>query len=250
MDAKTINYPPEMFSKLVAIESSHWWFCARNKVLIWAMQKFGGSCGDFLEVGCGTGFVLEAFSRAFPRLKLSGAEYFSEGLSAAQSRVPTAQFRKLDITKMDENEQRGCVGCFDVLEHIVDDRAALGGIHQALRSGGYLMLTVPQHPSLWSAVDEYAGHIRRYERKDLTNKLRDANFEIVFCSSFVTLLSPLMWFSRKAKPKQGPLEELAVPRWINRILEIIMGFELILLDLGIRFPFGGSLLVVAQKKCT
>jgi len=250
MDAKTINYPPEMFSKLVEVETSHWWFCARNKVLVWAMQKFVGDCRDFLEVGCGTGFVIEAFSRAFPTLKLSGTEYFSEGLSVARNRVPTAEFRQLDITKMDEIELHGCVGCFDVLEHIADDRAALGGIHQALLPGGYLMLTVPQHPGLWSVVDESAGHVRRYERADLTKKLKDANFEIIFCSSFVSLLSPLMWLNRRAKPKQDLLGELEVPRWLNRILEIIMGFELILLDLGIRFPFGGSLLLVARKKHT
>ena len=51
------------------------------------------------------------------------------------------------------------VGAFDVLEHVEDDEARSRGMFRlATRPGGGIIVTVPQHPSLWSAADDYAHH--------------------------------------------------------------------------------------------
>ncbi|NBV49811.1 class I SAM-dependent methyltransferase [bacterium] len=250
MKATEGHYPSDMFPKLAAAESTHWWFRSRNKVIIWAVQNFVKSCRDFLEIGCGTGFVLEGLSREFPSFTLSGSEYFPEGLSFAKKRVPRAQFKQLDATKMEEKEKYDCIGAFDVLEHIDDDRRVLQNIHRALRPGGYLAITVPQHRWLWSVVDEHAQHVRRYEKADLISKLRAAGFGVVFCSSFVSLLVPLMWLSRLTANKKenfDSMSEFQISGWVNKALEQVMNLELGLLKIGIRLPLGGSLLVVAVK---
>ena len=35
---------------------------------------------NFLEVGCGTGFVISGIAKAFPAFELEASEYFGEGL--------------------------------------------------------------------------------------------------------------------------------------------------------------------------
>jgi len=141
------------------------------------------------------------------------------------------------------------VGCFDVLEHIPQDQEVLASIHAALVPGGGLLLTVPQHPRLWSRHDETARHVRRYTAEGLTRKLAAAGFELVARTSFVTLLLPLMLLSRLRErgPGQGETEGFAVGGPANAVLHRVMRIERALIAAGLRLPFGGSLLLVAAR---
>jgi SAM-dependent methyltransferase len=67
---------------------------------------------------------------------------------------------------------------FEVLEHIEDDLGALRQWASWLKPGGRLLLSVPAHMCLWTPRDEWAGHVRRYEREALVAVLREAGFEI------------------------------------------------------------------------
>ncbi len=40
------------------------------------------------------------------------------------------------------------------------------------------MISVPAHPEMWSANDEWAGHVRRYERQQLVATLQAAGFAL------------------------------------------------------------------------
>lgn len=243
-------FPPDAFARLAALEAGHWWFRSRNAILLWALlTKLHGPFSSFLEVGCGTGFVLEGIRDRFPAAKLHGAEYYEEGLKFARDRVPSASFSRLDATKMTEANQYDVIGAFDVIEHIEDDALVLKNFARALTPGGAVMISVPQHKWLWSAVDEHACHVRRYIRSELSAKVKAAGLEPEYVTSFVSLLVPLMWMMRR-KPTSAPYDpmaEFAIPKWQNAILEGIMKFEFSLLKAGIRFPFGGSLLLIARK---
>ncbi len=242
-------FPSSSFSQLAEAESGHWWFRARNRVLLWALSTKIKPFKSFLEIGCGTGYVLEGVHNAYPSAKLFGAEYFEEGLVFARKRIPTASFRQLDATAMAEIDCYDVIGAFDVLEHIESDEKVLENMAHAIKPGGALMITVPQHRWLWSTVDEYACHVRRYTRNELVGKLNRAGLNICYVTSFVSLLVPLMWLSRRhtSKVAHDPMSEFRIPRWMNSGLEAMMYIELTLLKLGVRFPVGGSLLVVAKK---
>src|SRR5205823_6587749 len=111
--------------------------------------------------------------------------------------VPRANFFELDLLKMDTADTFDVIGSFDVLEHIQEDEEALRRIATALRPGGGLIVTVPQHQFLWSQSDESAQHVRRYERAELVRKVADSGLKVVYVSSFVSLLLPAMLLSRK-----------------------------------------------------
>lgn len=219
-------------------------------MILWALKKNCEGFQRFLEVGCGTGFVLEGIRRHYPNADLFGSEYFEEGLVYARERVPSATFRRLDARAMDENEFFDVIGVFDVLEHIEEDDIVIANLCRAMIPGGVLMITVPQHRWLWSATDEYACHVRRYKRDELISKVTSSGLTVEYVSSFVSLLLPLMWLSR-IRTKAAivdPMRELKIPRLLNAVLESVMHVERFLLRAGVRFPAGGSLLLVARKR--
>lgn len=244
------GFRPEYFEALAKLEAGHFWFRNRNRIILWALRKYFPDLRRYLEIGCGTGFVLSAVGSAYPDAALTGSEVFSAGLPYAAGRVPRAELLQMDARKIPYAEHFDAVGAFDVLEHIGEDEAALRAIHGALRHGGGLVLTVPQHPWLWSRQDELACHERRYTAKELVEKLDRAGFKVRLCTSFVSLLLPLMWMTRRLgtdPAKEDTMSELRIGNTANRLLGSIMSLEFAALRLGVRFPLGGSLLIVAER---
>jgi len=141
------------------------------------------------------------------------------------------------------------IGAFDVIEHIYDDTTALLNMAKAIRPGGRIILTVPQHPWLWSMADQFSYHQRRYSRTEISRKLKDVGCEVTYATSFVSLLVPLMLIYRSLTPEHSydPMSEFTISPFLNLILNTIMNIEIILVKAGVSFLVGGSLLVIARK---
>lgn len=252
LDADESGYPQDYFQKIRALEDESFWFRGRNALIQWAMSQYLPTAKTFLEVGCGTGFVLDGLRRHFPSLHLTGSELSSQGLAVATGRMPDVSLLQMDARFIPFRAHFDAIGAFDVVEHIQEDEQVFVEMHKALKPGGTLLLTVPQHPSLWSDVDVFARHVRRYRRSDLVGKLERTGFEIIRVTSFVSILLPMLFASRllgRIRPGTGKGEaELVLPFWLDRPLGWIMRLELALIWAGVSFPVGGSLLVVARRK--
>lgn len=124
---------------------------------------------------------------------------FTSGLSIASARLPTANLIQVDARRVPYIDEFDAIGAFDVLEHINEDKLVLKQIYRALKLHGVMLLTVPQHPWLWSSVDEHACHVRRYTAEELHRKVVTAGFQILRTSSFVTAILPAMIISRLYK---------------------------------------------------
>jgi SAM-dependent methyltransferase len=246
------GFKADYFSELARLEGNNFWFRARNQLIIWAIQTYCGGVTSFLEVGCGTGYVLSGIAQTFPQARLMGSEIFTSGLNFAAERLPHVNFVQMDARNIPFFEEFDVIGAFDVVEHIEEDELVLAQLRDALTPHGHVVLTVPQHAWLWSAVDEYACHVRRYTAEDLHLKLEKAGFSIVRTTSFVTMLLPLMLFSRLFQrniksTSFDPTAELRIAPWLNAILFRLLGSELALIRKGVTLPFGGSRLIVARK---
>jgi len=239
------------FEEYARLESSNFWFRARNRLIQWALRRFFPGARNFLEVGCGTGFVLSGVAGTFPALAVTGGEVATAGLGFAARRAPRAVLIQMDARRIPFRGEFDVVSAFDVIEHIEDDRAVLGELYASAAPGGGMLLTVPQHPSLWSEYDARARHVRRYRAAELRAKTVAAGFEIVKLTSFVTLLLPFMYASRLAQRAPGkdydPLAELKIPRWLNGPLERVLDLERVLIRAGMSLPVGGSLLLAARR---
>ncbi|WP_448189506.1 class I SAM-dependent methyltransferase [Azospirillum sp. sgz301742] len=133
-----------------------------------------------------------------------------------------------------------CVVMFNVLEHIDDDEAVLAECRRVLRPGGHLLVFVPALPLLYSPVDRWLGHHRRYWSRDLLDKATRARFQIVRCSYF-DLIGAVAWgvlyTLLRRQPASGGLTRL---------------FDRVLVPLSRRIeswaslPFGKNLVLVAR----
>lgn len=240
------GFNPVLFEKLFTLESENFWFRSRNKLILWAIQSYFPFAKTFFEIGCGTGFVLNGI-RSNTSLKLYGGDIFHEGLFYAGKRVKNAVFFQMDASNIPFENEFDIIGAFDMLEHINDDTLVLKQMHRALNSEGGLIVTVPQHPLLWSSFDEYSRHARRYIADELKKKIVKAGFGMLRQTSFVSLLFPLLLLSRFKTRSYDIEKELRVGRRMNLILERIMDIERVLIRKGVNFPFGGSLLMISRK---
>lgn len=239
------------FSQLAKLEAKNFWFRSRNRLIIWVLRQYLPQIHNFFEIGCGTGFVLAAVEQAFPSMSLYGSEIFSQGLNFAQQRLSRTQLFQMDARKIPFVNEFDAIAAFDVLEHIKEDDVVLGQMHQALRKDGGIILTVPQHPFLWSYADDYARHVRRYRVRELKHKVERAGFQVIKMTSFVSLLLPLMiisrWQQQRPDPEYDGMLELKISGWKNAVLENILSLERTIIRLGYSFPAGGSLLCVARR---
>ncbi len=242
-------FEKELFAELASLEDGHFWFEARNRVILWALHEWFPDARSFLEVGCGTGFVLAAVAAALPRAEIRATDLYPQGLVYARQRVPRAEVFQSDARTLACAEPSDVVGAFDVLEHIEDDDAALAAIARCADDGGGLIATVPQHPRLWSGFDEASHHVRRYRRGELEQKVASVGFTVVHSTSFVSLLLPLLVVARR-KSGSGAVsvgDVLRRTEKLNAPLAAVMHAEFALLRRGVRFGAGGSRLIVARK---
>lgn len=245
------GFEAEYFARLSTQEAGNFWFRSRNRLLIWALQRYFPEANNFLEIGCGTGFVLSGLKEAFPNIALSGSEVFSEGLGFAATRLPGVDLFQMDARRMPFRDEFDVIGAFDVLEHIKQDDEVLAQMHQATRKGGGILITVPHHPFLWSDSDDFARHVRRYKTRELKDKVESAGFEILRLTSFVSLLMPLLVLSRfrqRFSSKEfDPAGEFNIGDSLNAALENVLNAERSLIRSGLSFPAGGSLLLVGRR---
>lgn len=246
------GFKASYFADIARFEAGYFWFCARNRLIIWALGKYCPGFQSFCEIGCGTGYVVSGIAKAYPSVQLYGSEIFTAGLAFAVAKEPTIGFMQMDARNIPFVDEFDAIGAFDVLEHIEEDDLVLTQMHAALKPRGVMLLTVPQHVWLWSQVDDYSYHVRRYSSKEVHAKVEDAGFEILRSTSFVSSLLPAMFASRMIKKctfakNSDASAELKISPWLNRLFEKALGVEVAMIRSGVNLPVGGSRLIVARK---
>jgi len=130
--------------------------------------------------------------------------------------------------------------CVNTLEHIVDDEKVLRNFHALLPDNGVLILLVPALQSLFSALDEEAGHYRRYSRRELAEKLQRNGFHVLH-AFYHNVFGILGWFLTGKVLRRGRLSPTSLVLFdrlvpIMRVVESMMGP-----------PIGLSVILVSRK---
>lgn len=249
--ASNDDYRDESIHLLDSIQAQSFWFRARNRLIADLARRFVPDSRNILEIGCGSGFVLNGLRNAFPGARLTGSELNANGLRYTRKRVAGDVFLyQMDARHLPFRSEFDIVGAFDVIEHIEQDEEVIAQMGQAVIPGGYVILTVPQHPFLWSEFDVYSCHKRRYARNELSEKVLAAGMEIVVNTSFVMFPFPAMLAQRFLQRPNRPYDikkDLSLPRWLDRTLEILLDGERLLISKGFELPFGGSRMVIARR---
>ena len=232
-----------------AAEARHFWFRARLQLVLWMLQRYFPDARTLLDVGCGTGFVLNGIQRQHPSLALAGCDVRIDTLSALHTELGDVPLIATDISALPYESEFDVVIALDVIEHIDDDCAALRALLNVLKPGGGLILTVPQHPWLWSEVDDFSCHRRRYVRSELESKIERAGFDMLRRTSFfaatLALLAVSRW--RRRTGAFDPAAELNIHPRVNTGLAWLVSLEALLVKLGGSLPFGSSLVIVGRR---
>lgn len=150
--------------------------------------------GRFLEIGSGRGAV----TRILLELGWTGVGYDLNPEALAEAQELNHEFieaKKLELICADwlsvESSEKFdlIISCF-VLEHLDDEheQSYLERCSRSVTERGIVALMVPSSPKHWSLEDEVAGHYRRYDKKELVEKLAASGFH---CNHTVGLNYPL-----------------------------------------------------------
>ncbi len=245
-------YDPNHIADADEFGPENYWYAARSRLIVWATKHYFPDAANFLEIGCGSGKLLKKLEEENPRLNLTGLELFLQGLLLSEKREGGPELLQGDARNLPFDSEFDIVGAFDVIEHIEDDEAVIGHMYKAVKTGGGMLMTVPQHPFLWSERDRALFHKRRYTRNELTEKVTKAGFEICMVTSFISLPFPAMillaFRNRKRRPDYKPIQDAKSGRLTNFLLDRILRLEMRFIENGYSFPVGGSLFIVARKR--
>ena len=195
--------------------------------------------GKVLEFGAGTGFLAEIFRSQY-QIEPDCIELDPSLVTLVKSK----QFRCFQFLQ-ETSQDYAAIYTSNVLEHIEDDEAILRELYDSLIPGGVIGIYVPAHPILYSMMDKEIGHIRRYTRSELKNKVQAAGFTIQslnydeFIGFFASLFVKTVGYKNSAKlgSKNSLIfyDKIIYP--VSRTLDFI----------GFRHILGKNLILVAIK---
>ncbi len=191
-----------------------------------------------LEIGYGSGDMLLMYARM--GLRADGYDFSSMAYKSAKRRI-IENIKLFEQKDKIETKAYDYLMAFEVLEHIKDDVMALKEFGSYLKENGKMILSVPAHKSKWGANDICAGHFRRYEKDELKEKLKTADFNPIFLWNYgyplCLVLDPMLNNSRSLDietKKEIKKEELSKESGVKRkktLLNQIVSSDILL------FPF-------------
>jgi len=246
----------EEYEKMYNQENTYWWFQGRKQILFKMIRHYDllkNGRARVLDIGCGTGLILQGISGKSYAI---GVDFSPKALSFCEKRnlknLVRGDVRDLPIAESSVD----LVLALDLLEHIEDDERLMNEIRRILKPGGFLLATVPAHQYLWSEHDEALHHYRRYSKTDFLRLVKNRGFSLIKYSYVISLtFLPILVFRlgqkfyRFFKPsKDKPKTHIIIlPEGFNSLLIQILEMEGTLLK-RLNFPFGVSLLCIAQKE--
>lgn len=131
----------------------------------------------YVEIGCGNGAIAyEAYRMGF---EVSVFD-FNEDVHGLIENTYNADKERIKVLTAFSQIESGAYDALlasEVLEHIEDPKDVLEQWKSTLRPHGHIFLTVPAKMKYWSAVDEMAGHVLRYEKDQLGELLQECGFD-------------------------------------------------------------------------
>ena len=148
---------------------------------------------EILDIGCGTGVV--SLYLASQGNIVTGIDISKKAAEAARLSAEAVGLENVSFSAMSFpehcllNGKFDFIVCSEVLEHIADDKAAIGKVFSLLSPTGILVLSVPSRNApihrlrmlfrKRDSFDENVGHLRRYSVHQITDLVRSSNLSVI-----------------------------------------------------------------------
>jgi glycosyltransferase involved in cell wall biosynthesis len=170
----------------------------------WLFSQFSHAIGEeVLEAGCGIGNFTEFLLDRRRLVCVDAERFYVERLSDKYGHLANLRCLCGDLTDPGDLDEAGRDGLFDtilclnVLEHVERDTDVLERFSGLLKPGGRAIILVPHNPANYTDVDRTLGHVRRYSRRELGEKLARAGFDVRDIRGFNRAGGFGWWFSGK-----------------------------------------------------
>jgi ubiquinone/menaquinone biosynthesis C-methylase UbiE len=229
---------------------------SRDHALRQIRKHARGPAPVVLEVGCSSGFLVQALRRELPHARLIGSDYVRGPLEQLAVRVPDVPLLQFDLVKCPlPDASVDVVVLLNVLEHIEDDVGAVRQLYRIVKPGGAVVIEVPAGPHLYDVYDKLLMHYRRYKLSGLRRLLEASGFAVAHASGLGALLYPAFRHVKKKNQRylEAPeeVQKEIVARAIqksgrNRFCELLMWLERWLRGI-VPLPFGIRCLATCVK---
>ena len=236
------------------LEDDIWWLRGRKHIIRRFLRIPGvlsSPLAKIMDIGCGSGGVFDVL-RDYG--KVIGVERSPVLAQRARSRHIAEVVLDNDVFELADLKEIELFTLFDVLEHIEKDAYFLQSLGQKGRDSHMLLISVPACPFLFSNHDRLLNHHRRYSKQQLVNLLEQNGYEIVYVNYFMSLLFPIVMFSRIKEiflsffgKKRESIDMGEVPSWLNHVLAFLVGMEANI-SRYVSFPIGLWLFALARHK--
>lgn len=151
--------------------------------------------GDFLDYGCGPGFLLEQFLK-------TGMNCYGCDLSESSVNIVNEKFfnmkhwngaKKIENMKIPfEDNKFDMITCIETIEHLTDEilDGVLKELCRILKPGGVIIFTTPNNENLeknfiycpfCDSEFHKVQHVRSFSKDSLTELLRLYNLKVFYC---------------------------------------------------------------------
>lgn len=216
---------------------------------------------DIFDAGMGFGQYTYFMAKRFPESDIFAVDVKDEQVRDCEKffsecGYKNVKFEIADLTKIDFKDRFDFILSVDVMEHIFEDELVFKNFYNALKKGGKLLVNTPSDLGGSDAHDDddesfIEEHARvGYSKKDITDKLKRAGFEIESFDYSYGKYGTISWrFGIKY-----PILMAGASKFFILLLPVYylftLWFVLILmwLDVHTENKEGTGVLVVAQKK--
>jgi len=201
-----------------------------------------------LEIGCSNGNLISNFQE-INKYNYVGSDAQSPrimDLARLYSNIPFIEFDLIKNPFLESTFNN--IVMLNVLEHIENDQLALDNVFKILEKNGLLIIEVPAVSFLYDDYDKQLLHFRRYDMKNLIDKLINSGFMIekkthlgfmVFPFFFITKLINKIFKKKVEIIKMANISDNIVLKVLFKIEKKLSNFSL---------PFGVRCYVCARKK--
>jgi len=235
-------------------ESLSFWHKARLNLILYLLKNTLSNDSQnrrILDIGCGTGTELKILNKFG---QVTALDINNSALAMVKKN--NCQTILADIEKYNlNNNYYDTICCFDILEHLKNDKWAIKNIFNSLKSEGYFFFTVPAFQFLFSGHDIALGHQRRYGKKEIALTLEKAGFKMVKLDYWNSLLFPAIFVIRMVKKFLNKINKKNICQsdmkkrnnFVEQILFQILNLENKLISRNINLPFGLTIYGIAKK---